>query len=274
MADGEEISRFPSDEGVSRGYSCEIEEEGSSSELFEIKNGLRLASVREEGEGSLFSYDFQHGEGGDDVVYLAIGGRSGGGDNGGPDMDALVWTLSHAVAPASTLVYLIHVFPELRHIPTPLGKLPLSQVNPGQKETYMIQERSRRREYLQKFLDLCSASKVKVETILIESDKEAKAILELIPILNIKKLVLGATKSSPRKSRPRRGIADQIIPNAPEFCEVIVICEGKQVFEDQMAESPSPSPRGNEEHNRKPVQEEQQVNGSFTCNCFKPKVTA
>ncbi|KAK3007154.1 hypothetical protein RJ639_017234 [Escallonia herrerae] len=274
MADGEEISRFPSDEGVSRRYSCEIEEEGLSSELFEIKNGSRMASVLEEGEGSLFSYDFHHGEGGGDVLYVAIGGRSGSGDNGGPDMDALAWTLSHAVDPASTLVYLIHVFPELRHIPTPLGKLPLSQVNPGQKETYMIQERSRRREYLQKFLDLCSASKVKVETILIESDKEAKAILELIPILNIKKLVLGATKSSPRKSRSRRGIADQIIPNAPEFCEVIVICEGKQVFEDQMAESPSPSPRGNEEYNLKPVQEEQQVNGSFTCNCFKPKVTA
>lgn len=40
--------------------------------------------------------------------------------------------------------------------------------------------------------------KVKVETILIESETEGKAILDLIPILNIRKLVLGATKSSVR----------------------------------------------------------------------------
>lgn len=42
--------------------------------------------------------------------------------------------------------------------------------------------------------------KVKVDTILIESEMEAKAILDLIPILNIKKLVLGATKSTVRYS--------------------------------------------------------------------------
>lgn len=40
--------------------------------------------------------------------------------------------------------------------------------------------------------------KVKVETILIERETEGKAILDLIPILNIRKLVLGATKSSVR----------------------------------------------------------------------------
>lgn len=40
--------------------------------------------------------------------------------------------------------------------------------------------------------------KVKVDTVLIESDMEAKAILDLIPILNIRKLVLGATKAAVR----------------------------------------------------------------------------
>lgn len=40
--------------------------------------------------------------------------------------------------------------------------------------------------------------KVTVDTILIESDMEAKAILDLIPILNIRKLVLYTTKSNLR----------------------------------------------------------------------------
>lgn len=39
---------------------------------------------------------------------------------------------------------------------------------------------------------------VKVDTILIESDTVAKAILDLIPILNIRKLIVGTSKSSLR----------------------------------------------------------------------------
>lgn len=39
---------------------------------------------------------------------------------------------------------------------------------------------------------------VKVDTLLVESDMIAKAILDLIPILNIKKLVLGTNKSNLR----------------------------------------------------------------------------
>lgn len=41
-------------------------------------------------------------------------------------------------------------------------------------------------------------AQVKVETMLIESDMVAKAILDLIPVLNIRKLVIGTTKSSLR----------------------------------------------------------------------------
>lgn len=108
-----------------------------------------------------------------------------------------------------------------------VGKLPINQVNPEQKEKFLAQESGKRRDHLQKFLTACSASqvyddddaisfmiatvvfytilirvfddvKVKVDTVLIESDMEAKAILDLIPILNIRKLVLGATKAAVR----------------------------------------------------------------------------
>ncbi|KAK7290004.1 hypothetical protein RIF29_04099 [Crotalaria pallida] len=43
------------------------------------------------------------------------------------------------------------------------------------------------RELLQKFLQSCSALEVKVDTILIESDFVAKALLDLNPILQIRK---------------------------------------------------------------------------------------
>ena len=106
-----------------------------------------------------------------------------------------------------------------------VGMIPKDQVSPEQVESYMAQERGNRRELLNKFLQLCSASKVltlqlqwkyftispktktwsekiikqvKVDTILIESDLIAKAIIDLIPILQIKKLVIGANKSQIR----------------------------------------------------------------------------
>ncbi|CAL5408139.1 unnamed protein product [Camellia sinensis] len=277
-----------SDEGQSntetRNFSsiCEIEEEKeeeSWSEVFEIDNREPMPAIKEEFDGSVFSFDFQNGE---DVVYVAVGKT----DSESSSMDALVWTLNHVATP-STLVFLIHIFPELRFIPTPLGKMPISQVNPEQKENHMNQERSKRREFLQKFLDVCSASKVKVDTILIESDMEAKALLDLIPILNIRKLVLGTNKSSLKKLRSRRGngIADQVLQNAPEFCEVKIICEGKEVMMDvdnaMMTQSPSPSSRGNlvdSPSSRAPPEEvkvvvaDQKNNDSFRCACFKPKV--
>ncbi|PWA74686.1 rossmann-like alpha/beta/alpha sandwich fold protein [Artemisia annua] len=127
-----------------------------------------------------------------------------------------------------------------------MGKLPISHANAEQKKSYLGQERRKKIDYLQKFLSFCSSSKVQVETLLIESDTEAKAILDLIPILNIKKLVLGATKSSLRKlkSKSKKGSGrtiDQIVFNAPKFCKVKVIFEGKEVLLQDKLNSELPS---------------------------------
>lgn len=40
--------------------------------------------------------------------------------------------------------------------------IPIGQVNEEQKENYMTKERSKRRQFLQKFVDICSASKVHI----------------------------------------------------------------------------------------------------------------
>ena len=87
-----------------------------------------------------------------------------------------------------------------------------------------------------------------------------------------------------RKLRSRRGTgtADQILKNAPETCEVKIICEGTEVIIDQAVESPSP--RGNvdsfnESDNSKTMQQEQREeeedhdkrNEAISCMCFKSK---
>lgn len=264
----------------------EDEEQGTNlvpaSELFGIDNRGGLATIKEghEVEGSLYSFDFHNN--GSTVVYVAVGNSSSGNKiSKESSMDALLWTLKHAVVdPSSTIVFLIHIYPETKYIPTPLGSIPIGQVSEEQKENYMAQERGKRRQFLQKYFDACAATKVKVDTILIESDTEAKALLDLIPICNIKRLILGTSKANLKvlrklKSRKGSGTADQILLNAPEFCEVKIICEGKEMVELQMFESPSlQATTGN---SPKPIQshtedQHQVENGFSRCGCFNTRI--
>ncbi|XP_061354874.1 U-box domain-containing protein 54-like [Gastrolobium bilobum] len=191
-------------------------------------------------------------------------------------MKALSWTLMN-LATLSTTLYLIHVFPEINHIPNPLGigMVPRNQVSAEQVESFMAQERGKRRELLHKFLQSCSNSKVKVDTILIESDLVAKAILDLIPILQIRNLVIGANKFHLRKSRSRKGngVAHQILHNAPQSCKVRIICEGKEVNEEMMSPPPQTltARTSANDTSMTRINEEDQQHDSVSCICFKPK---
>ncbi|XP_068643909.1 U-box domain-containing protein 33-like [Aristolochia californica] len=185
-------------------------------------------------------------------VYVAVG-------DDGSSVAALMWALKHVAKPTSS-VYLIHIFPEVHRIPTPLGKFPKNQVRAEQVEVYMNEQRQKRTAMLQKFLNLCSASQVNVDTILIESDNNSKAILDLIPILNVRKLVLGTTKPSSRKLKEGNGTAEQIQKNAPESCEVKIICHGEEVS-GEIVSSPSSADCSSSSL------EEKEKNSTY-CTCF------
>ncbi|KAM6571784.1 hypothetical protein CsatA_015864 [Cannabis sativa] len=189
------------------------------------------SELESESEGSLFSIDiFKH-----DRIFVGVGH----GKNDSSSMDALLWTLNNAITASTTNLNLIHVFPVLRLVPSPLGgMLPKSQANPKVVEIYVAQQRDKRRKLLQNYIDVCSAAKVKVETLQIESDIPSEAILQLIPSLKIRKLVLGSTKSTLRKVKSKRGTASQILENAPQNCEIKIIYKGEEI-DDQSFGSPS-----------------------------------
>lgn len=96
----------------------EIEEDNSSSQLYSLNEDdydvpNPMATISEE-----------KNEGEDDsTVYVAVGKSE-------TSMEALSWTLKNLVTtPSSTLVYLIHVFPVINHIPNPC-KFKLSSIFP------------------------------------------------------------------------------------------------------------------------------------------------
>lgn len=97
------------DESSEIGYSTgggrvsEIEEEFSGDD---INTKHDLESIREVEGGSV--------GGGDEAVYVAVGRQSEE-----TSMGALVWALDNLVIPSSTAVFLVHVFPQTKYIPTP-----------------------------------------------------------------------------------------------------------------------------------------------------------
>ncbi|ESW26058.1 hypothetical protein PHAVU_003G087900 [Phaseolus vulgaris] len=230
---------------------CEIEEEEDHNQTQHHLGPIATIHGKEEEEHE------------QDCVYVAVGKSN-------TSMYALSWTLNNLVT-QSTIIYLIHVFPQIKHIPNPMGTgmVPRNQVSAKQVESYIDKERGKRRELLQKFLQSCSSSKVKVDTILIESDIVAKAILDLIPILQIKSLVIGANKFYLRKSKSRKGnsVADKILQNSPESCKVRIICEGKEVNE-QMMMSPPPPTSAND---TSMTSQKEDHHDSVSCICFIPK---
>ncbi|KAJ8437634.1 hypothetical protein Cgig2_005385 [Carnegiea gigantea] len=197
---------------------------------------------------SLFSIDMDTAK---DVVYVAVGETE-------TSMDALLWTLNHALHPPNALVCLVHVFPPLKFVPGPMGagKVPMSQVSPELADSYLAQHKSQMRQLMGRYMDKCTAyqantntktklnCQVPADTILIESDSVANAILELTSVLKTPKLVVGISKSKLRKLRGQKAsgiVAHQILQNAPVGCEIKIVCKGKDVSDQGSASSPSRS---------------------------------
>lgn len=114
---GHESSLYMSSGGIS-----EIEEEGLSDVPTEVKElfGIRdqfvpMPSIREEQDNinGATATAFDVVSNGEDSVCVAVGKSES-------SMAALTWTLKHAVGSSSlTTVYLIHIFPEIRLVPSP-----------------------------------------------------------------------------------------------------------------------------------------------------------
>ncbi|KAA8542256.1 hypothetical protein F0562_023608 [Nyssa sinensis] len=150
---------------------------------------------------------------------------------------------------------------------TPVGRLSRSQLSQEQARVYINEENNRQRNLLQKYIRLCIDAKVMVDTVLLESNATAKAILDLIPVLNITSLVMG-TKRPPSSWRPRKGLGkgEFVKKKAPEFCEVTIVYDGKKVMDPQHSTEPDPSSLASS-HQRPEITRQSERN-FFDCICF------
>ncbi|KAG0473936.1 hypothetical protein HPP92_015793 [Vanilla planifolia] len=142
------------------------------------KSDWEIEEIVEETEVSLKIPSKASSEADGDEVYVAVGKSSS-------SMEALSWALKHVAKPSSTL-YLIHVFPEewFRRIRCLHSKWRHIWIEREIREGNCSRNSSINALLLRG--RLCSLRAIWLQ----------KAIVDLIPVLCIKRLILGTTKSN------------------------------------------------------------------------------
>ncbi|KAJ7547340.1 hypothetical protein O6H91_08G081300 [Diphasiastrum complanatum] len=136
---------------------------------------------------------------------------------------AVKWTLLHLVS-SSDVLTLIHVRPPVTHIPTPMGKMPVSQVVPEVVAAYVREIELKTDRLLKTYSRICEGRKVSTEIVVLEADSLQKALVQEIFKRGITKLILGApSRNLFTKKFMGPGLPDCVSKNAPDFCSVYII---------------------------------------------------
>ncbi|PHT53926.1 hypothetical protein CQW23_08388 [Capsicum baccatum] len=197
-------------------------------------------------------------------VYVAVGKN---------DLHVLQWALDHAISPGIR-VCLVHVFPPITYIPSPVGKLSSSQLSKEQVQSYVNEESNRRKNLMEKYIRLCNDAKVPVDTVLVESKSPAKALLDLITVVNVTSIVIGTKRSlSTIRVMKGQGVGDYVQKNAPAFCQVNVVGEeGKKIKKSQVLRLKENGNPPSLVHSRNQPEISKQSNRNlFEWICFSPK---
>ncbi|KAL0321680.1 UNVERIFIED_CONTAM: U-box domain-containing protein 52 [Sesamum calycinum] len=140
------------------------------------------------------------------------------------------WALENLIpdgGPEQVCFKLIHVFPEITTVPTPMGTgMPISQVRNDVAAAFRKEVEWQTSERILPYKMLCIRKKVQAEIVQIESDDIVNAIAKVIAKCNIKKLVIGASSTGGLFSRGQN-LSSRISECCPSFCTVYAVSKGK-----------------------------------------------
>ncbi|KAK4385168.1 U-box domain-containing protein 52 [Sesamum angolense] len=140
------------------------------------------------------------------------------------------WALENLIpdgGPEQVCFKLIHVFPEITTVPTPMGTgMPISQVRNDVAAAFRKEVEWQTSERILPYKMLCIRKKVQAEIVQIESDDIVNAIAKEIAKCNIKKLVIGASSTGGLFSRGQ-SLSSRISECCPSFCTVYAVSKGK-----------------------------------------------
>ncbi|KAG0447612.1 hypothetical protein HPP92_028241 [Vanilla planifolia] len=126
-------------------------------------------------------------------------------------------------------VVLVHIHRPSPAIPTPLGNLPADQANEHFVSAHRLEEWGNTQKILQYYLDICYRFQVQPNLILVKAEHVMKELVDLISRHGIKKLVIGAPPNK-YKFFKVKGLFNKAMKNAPSFCEIWFVKNGKLVW--------------------------------------------
>ncbi|OIW18729.1 hypothetical protein TanjilG_13481 [Lupinus angustifolius] len=156
---------------------------------------------------------------------LAVAVTSGSGTGRG-SCRAVDWAVENLLPQADRFI-LVHVIPAITSIPTPSGEyIPISEADNDVLATYMHDVKQRSEEIFVPFKKLCKINTV--ETLLLEDDNPANALLSFISESGIQMLVMGSYSSNfiTRKLKGP-GIPTTVLRCAPDSCDVYLIARDR-----------------------------------------------
>ncbi|XP_050270177.1 U-box domain-containing protein 34 isoform X2 [Quercus robur] len=171
-------------------------------------------------------------------VVVAVKGVAGGA-GGKASRRAVRWAVENLM-PESGRFILVHVMPKITYIPTPSGEpMPIEELDENVVAMYVDDMRAKFEEVFVPFKKLCKTRKM--ETLVLEDDDPAAALLRYISEAGITSLVLGSCSSNFIARRLKGpGIPTTILKCATSICNVYVVSR------DEIINKPADTPSANE----------------------------
>uniref|UniRef100_A0A5B7BWZ9 RING-type E3 ubiquitin transferase n=1 Tax=Davidia involucrata TaxID=16924 RepID=A0A5B7BWZ9_DAVIN len=157
------------------------------------------------------------------TMSVAVAVKGGGGCLGGKgSRRAVRWAVENLMPNADRFV-LVHIVPTITSIPTPSGDhIPVKELDANVVALYVQDMKVKYEEIFIPFKKLCKTRKV--ETLVLESDNPAPALLRYISDSGIRSLVLGSCCSNfiMRKLKGPR-VPSIVLKHAPDTCDIYVV---------------------------------------------------
>ncbi|KAF7144032.1 hypothetical protein RHSIM_Rhsim05G0015800 [Rhododendron simsii] len=154
------------------------------------------------------------------TVAVAVKG-SGSGRGGNGSRRAVRWAVENLMPQADRFV-LIHVVPRITSVPTTSGaNIPIEQLDTHEVEMYMKDAKDEFQKIFLPFKKLCKRKKI--ETLVLEGDNPASALLKYVTDSGVSSLVLGSCASCSFTRKIEDIVPSAVLKNAPKACNIYIV---------------------------------------------------
>ncbi|THU67286.1 hypothetical protein C4D60_Mb05t23060 [Musa balbisiana] len=151
------------------------------------------------------------------TVALAINGTSN-------SKHIVQWASNKFISGGGVMFKLLHVRPRIKMVPSPIGNLPVEQVQDDVASAYKKEEEWKTEVMLRPYKNMCSAKQIETEVVILEAEDVAEAISKEVTENNISMLVIGASsKNAIFRKLWGSNLSSRISECTPSFCTVYVV---------------------------------------------------